>query len=62
MKSCKRQLKRLHKKTGLTVHLQIFTDYLQQYKDALNTTWSTYYSHLISVGNNGVTNGVTFFQ
>ena len=47
MKSRKRQLERLHKKTGLTVHLQAFTDYLQQYKDALNITRSTYYSHLI---------------
>uniref|UniRef100_A0A8P4G516 Reverse transcriptase domain-containing protein n=1 Tax=Dicentrarchus labrax TaxID=13489 RepID=A0A8P4G516_DICLA len=50
MKSRKRQLERLYKKTGLTVHLQTFTDYLLQYKDALNTTRSTYYSHLIHAG------------
>uniref|UniRef100_A0A0F8B8R9 Uncharacterized protein n=1 Tax=Larimichthys crocea TaxID=215358 RepID=A0A0F8B8R9_LARCR len=50
MKSRKRQLERLHKKTGLTVHLQAYTDYLQQYKDALNTARSTYYSHLIHSG------------
>ena len=50
MKSRKRQLERLHKKTGLTVHLQALTDYLQQYKDALNTARSTYYSTLIHSG------------
>ncbi|KAE8298225.1 hypothetical protein D5F01_LYC02717 [Larimichthys crocea] len=50
MKSRKRQLERLHKKTGLTVHLQAYTDYLQQYKDALSTARSTYYSHLIHSG------------
>lgn len=47
MKSCKRQLERLCKKTGLTVHVQAYTDYLQQYKDALATARSSYYSNLI---------------
>ncbi|TKS65251.1 RNA-directed DNA polymerase from mobile element jockey [Collichthys lucidus] len=45
MKSRKRQLERLYKKTG-----QAYTDYLQQYKDALSTARSTYYSHLIHSG------------
>ncbi|XP_075963092.1 uncharacterized protein LOC142966290 [Anarhichas minor] len=50
MKSRKRQLERLCKKTGLTVHLQALSDYLQQYKDALISGRSTYYSHLIHSG------------
>ncbi|KAL7399539.1 hypothetical protein ABVT39_026153 [Epinephelus coioides] len=50
MKSHKRQLERLHKKTGLTVHRQAYTDHLRQYKAALNTARSTYYSNLIHTG------------
>ncbi|XP_049450826.1 uncharacterized protein LOC125900093 [Epinephelus fuscoguttatus] len=52
MKSQKRQLERLCKKTGLSVHLLAYTDHLQQYKDALNAAWTTYYSHLIHSGSN----------
>ncbi len=50
MKSCKCQLERLYKKSGLTVHLQAHIEYLQQYKDALNAAWSAYYSNLIHSG------------
>ncbi|KAL7384922.1 hypothetical protein ABVT39_011588 [Epinephelus coioides] len=52
MKSHKRQLERLHKKTSLTVHRQAYTDHLRQYKAALNTARSTYYSNLIHTGSN----------
>ncbi|XP_072556731.1 uncharacterized protein [Paramormyrops kingsleyae] len=52
MKSRKRQLERLYKKSGLTVHLQIYTDYIQQYKDTLNSARSKYYSNLIYSGSN----------
>ncbi|XP_029957253.1 uncharacterized protein LOC115395750 [Salarias fasciatus] len=52
MKSSKRQLERLCKKSGLTVHLQIYTEYIQQYKDALNSARSCYYSNLIHSGSN----------
>lgn len=50
MKSRKRQLERLHKKSRLSVHLLAYTDHLQQYKDALNAARTTYYSHLIHSG------------
>uniref|UniRef100_A0A3Q3MWV1 Reverse transcriptase domain-containing protein n=1 Tax=Labrus bergylta TaxID=56723 RepID=A0A3Q3MWV1_9LABR len=50
MKTCKRQLERLHKKTGLTVHFQSYSDYLKQYMEALSAARSTYYSHLIHSG------------
>ncbi len=52
MKTRKRLLERLHKKTGLSVHLQAYTDHLQQYKEALNAARSTHYSHLIHSGSN----------
>ncbi|KAL7388227.1 hypothetical protein ABVT39_009504 [Epinephelus coioides] len=52
MKSHKRQLERLHKNTGLTVHHQAYTDHLRQYKATLNTARSTYYSNLIHTGSN----------
>ncbi|KAK7915506.1 hypothetical protein WMY93_011267 [Mugilogobius chulae] len=47
MKSRKRQLERLSKKSCLTVHLQSYTDYIQVYKEALNAARSNYYSNLI---------------
>lgn len=50
MKSYKHQLERLWKNTGLILHLQAYSDYLQQYKDGLITAWSTYYSGLIHSG------------
>ncbi|XP_029929809.1 LOW QUALITY PROTEIN: uncharacterized protein LOC115374818 [Myripristis murdjan] len=50
MKARKRQLERLYKKTGLTVHHQAYTDHLHQYKDVLNSARSTYYSNLIHCG------------
>ncbi|XP_073328899.1 uncharacterized protein [Pagrus major] len=52
MKIRKRQLERLYKKTGLTVHLNIYTDHLSDYKNALTAARSTYYSQLIHSGSN----------
>ena len=50
MKSQKRQLERLHKKTTLTVNLHAYTDYLHQYNNALKAARSNYYSQLIHSG------------
>nr|XP_029137828.1 uncharacterized protein LOC114921708 [Labrus bergylta] len=50
MKTRKRQLERLHKKTSLTVHFQSYSDYLKQYMEALSAARSPYYSHLIHSG------------
>uniref|UniRef100_A0A671XTI5 Reverse transcriptase domain-containing protein n=1 Tax=Sparus aurata TaxID=8175 RepID=A0A671XTI5_SPAAU len=52
MKTRKRQLERLYKKTTLTVHLHAYTDHLSDYKNALNSARSTYYSQLIHSGSN----------
>lgn len=52
LKSQKRQLERLSKKTGLTVHLQAYKDHLQLYKSALIHARSTYYSNLVQAGSN----------
>ncbi|KAK5918736.1 hypothetical protein CgunFtcFv8_003473 [Champsocephalus gunnari] len=50
MKSQKRQLERLHKKTSLTVHLHAYTDHLHQYNNALKAARTNYYSQLIHSG------------
>src|SRR4029434_4199222 len=47
-----RQLARLAKKTGLTVHLDAFKLHQQQYIDALNTARSSHYSSIIQSGPN----------
>ena len=47
-----RQLERLAKKTGLTVHLDAFKLHQQQYIDALNTARSSHYSSIIQSGSN----------
>ncbi|CAJ1069708.1 LOW QUALITY PROTEIN: uncharacterized protein LOC115374818 [Xyrichtys novacula] len=52
MKSHKRQLERLYRKTGLTVHLQTYTDHLHLYRTALKSARSSYYSNLINSGSN----------
>uniref|UniRef100_A0A671YR52 Reverse transcriptase domain-containing protein n=1 Tax=Sparus aurata TaxID=8175 RepID=A0A671YR52_SPAAU len=52
LKTRKRQLERLYKKTGLTVHLHAYTDHLSDYKNALNSARSSYYSQLIHSGSN----------
>ena len=48
MKARGRQLERLHKRTGLTVHLLAFKDHVTSYKVALSRTKTQYYSTLIS--------------
>lgn len=50
LKATGRQLERLYKKTGLTVHSQMYSDHLQHYKKALTTAKSAYYSNLINTG------------
>ncbi|CAJ1050795.1 hypothetical protein D5F01_LYC22364 [Xyrichtys novacula] len=50
MKSHKRQLERLYRKTGFTVHLQAYTDHLHLYRTALKSARSSYYSNLINSG------------
>ncbi|CAJ1059667.1 hypothetical protein D5F01_LYC22364 [Xyrichtys novacula] len=50
MKSHKRQLEHLYRKTGLTVHLQAYTDHLHLYRTALNSARSSFYSNLIHSG------------
>src|SRR4029434_5955643 len=47
-----RQLERLAKKTGLTVHLDAFKLHQQQYIDALNTARSSHYSSITQSGSN----------
>uniref|UniRef100_UPI003AAD8E98 uncharacterized protein n=1 Tax=Centroberyx gerrardi TaxID=166262 RepID=UPI003AAD8E98 len=47
-----RQLERLAKRTGLTVHLDAYTLHQQQYKDALNSARSSHYSSIIQSGCN----------
>ena len=47
MKTRKRQLEHLANKTRLSVHTTAHKDNILQYKDALNTARSTYYSSLI---------------
>ena len=45
-----RQLERLHKKTGLTVHALAYKDHMHLYKSALNQARSDYYSGIIHSG------------
>ncbi|KAL0153382.1 hypothetical protein M9458_051301 [Cirrhinus mrigala] len=48
MKAKGRQLERLFRKTGLTVHYLAFSDHVKHYKIALNTAHSSYISKTIS--------------
>ncbi|CAJ1050070.1 hypothetical protein D5F01_LYC22364 [Xyrichtys novacula] len=50
LKQKKRQLERLYRKTGLTIHLQLYRDHLHQYKATLNSARSAYYSNIIHSG------------
>lgn len=47
MKAKGRQLEWLHKKTGLTVHKQIYNDNILHYKDCITQTKSNFYSSII---------------
>uniref|UniRef100_A0A3P9M2T6 Reverse transcriptase domain-containing protein n=1 Tax=Oryzias latipes TaxID=8090 RepID=A0A3P9M2T6_ORYLA len=48
MKAKGRQLERLYKRTGLTIHKEIYKSYITQYKDLVSTTKTNYFSELIS--------------
>ena len=50
LKATGRRLERLYKKTGLTVHRQMYSDHLHHYKHALITAKTSYYSNLINTG------------
>ncbi len=52
MKAKGRQLERLFRKTGLTVHFQIFSEHTRHYKTALKTARSSYISDIINKANN----------
>jgi len=53
MKTMGRRLERLSKKTGLTIHLQMYADHHLTYKRALTAAKSSFYSDIInSNGNN----------
>ena len=48
MKAKGRQLERLHKKTGLTIHKEMYNQHLLHYKDSIASTKTHYYSSIIS--------------
>lgn len=50
LKTASSRLEWLYKKTGLTVHSQMYSDHLHHYKNALTTAKSSYYSNLINTG------------
>ena len=50
MKAKGRQLERMSKRTGLTVHAEALKDHLTVYRRALSQTKSSYYAHLIAMG------------
>ena len=50
LKKQMRQLERLHRKTGLTVHALAYKDHMHLYKSALNEACSVYYSGIIHSG------------
>lgn len=52
MKAKSRQLERLFRKTGLTVHYLVYSDYIKNYKTALNAAHSSYISSIINKANN----------
>lgn len=48
MKAKGRQLERLYKKTGLTIHKELYNNHILHYRDSIATTKSQYYSSLIT--------------
>lgn len=48
LKAKGRQLERLYRKTGLTVHKEMYLNHILHYKDSIATAKSIYYSNLIS--------------
>lgn len=50
LKARGRQLERLYRKTGLTIHKQMFYTHFLSYKDSLSTAKSNYYTDLIRSG------------
>ncbi|XP_073709407.1 uncharacterized protein [Misgurnus anguillicaudatus] len=58
LKKERRQLERLYKKTGLTVHLQAYKDHSHHYRSALTSARTAFYSGII---NSGSSNPRTLF-
>lgn len=52
MKATGRRLERLSRKTGLTVHTLAYKEHVHTYKEALNTAKTSYYTSIISKGQN----------
>ncbi len=52
MKAKCRQHERLFRKTGLTVHYLVYSDYIKNYKTALNAARSSYISSIINKAKN----------
>jgi len=51
LKTKGRRLERLHIRSGLTVHKEMYAEHIQNYKNTLSKAKSDYYSNIIGVSN-----------